>query len=142
MPITGLNHITLTVSDLARSLAFYTDTLGAVQRTASKTAAYLDLGPIWLCLEQADPVTPRGDDTHIALSCAPEVFEALAARITSHAPLWKENRSEGASLYFLDPDGHKLELHLGDMATRLAHYQAHPEKGVHVLDRTLGEEAP
>ncbi|GHL45122.1 hypothetical protein ECZU28_51170 [Escherichia coli] len=26
------------------------------------------------------------------------------------AEVWKDNRSEGASYYFLDPDGHKLEL--------------------------------
>ncbi|WP_159065009.1 hypothetical protein [Thaumasiovibrio subtropicus] len=31
------------------------------------------------------------------------------------------NRSEGQSLYLLDPDGHKLELHVGDLNSRLAH---------------------
>ncbi|MEX3015816.1 VOC family protein [Gymnodinialimonas hymeniacidonis] len=133
MGITGLNHITLAVSDLARSVAFYTDVLGAVQRTASARSAYLELGPIWLCLEATDALTPRADDTHIAFSCAPAEFARLTEHISAHAPLWKENRSEGASLYFLDPDGHKLELHLGDLASRLAHYRDHPEKGVQVL---------
>ena len=133
MTITGLNHITLTVADLPRAVAFYTDLLGAVQHTDSPHSAYLELGSLWLCLERAETVTPRTDDTHIAFSCAPDAFAALADRISAHAPLWKENRSEGASLYFVDPDGHRLELHVGNLATRLAHYRAHPEKGVTVL---------
>jgi hypothetical protein len=47
----------------------------------------------------------------------------------SIAPLrgfWQENRSEGASLYFLDPDGHKLEIHAGDWQTRLAAMKQDP----------------
>lgn len=34
----------------------------------------------------------------------------------------EENLSEGDSLYFLDPDGHKLELHVGSLQSRLDHY--------------------
>jgi catechol 2,3-dioxygenase-like lactoylglutathione lyase family enzyme len=133
MTITGLNHITLAVADLPRAVAFYTDLLGAVQHTDSPHSVYLELGTLWLCLEQASPVTPRTDDTHIAFSCASDAFAALSDRISAHAPLWKENRSEGASLYFLDPDGHRLELHVGNLATRRAHYRAHQEMGVTVL---------
>lgn len=69
--------------------------------------------------------SPREDDSHIALSCGPEDYATLCARL-SEAPVWKVNRSEGASLYILDPDGHKLELHLGDLASRLAQYRAAP----------------
>ncbi|WP_224814437.1 VOC family protein [Hasllibacter sp. MH4015] len=133
MPITGLNHITLAVSDLPRALDFYRDVLGARQVTDAPGSVYLDLGGIWLCLERADHVTTRADDTHIALSCGKADFDALAARISARAALWKVNRSEGASLYFLDPDGHKLELHIGDLASRLVHYRSHPDKGVRVL---------
>ena len=63
------------------------------------------------------------DYTHIAFDVAPEDFEPLRARVVS-APVWKDNRSEGLSLYILDPDGHKLELHVGSLASRLAHDRA------------------
>lgn len=43
---------------------------------------------------------------------------------------WKENSSEGESMYFLDPDGHKLELHVGDWRTRLEACRARPYDGM------------
>ncbi|MDU8913332.1 VOC family protein [Aestuariicoccus sp. MJ-SS9] len=134
MPITGVNHITLCVTDLDRSLAFYRDVLGGRLAAGGGRAAYLELGTLWLCLEVAAAVATREDDSHFALACAPRDFDALAARIDAHAPRWKENRSEGASLYFRDPDGHKLELHVGELESRLAHYRAHPDKGMEVVD--------
>ena len=129
--ITGVNHITLVVTDLARSLAFWKATLGLTLRAQSPKLAYLEGGSLWLCLERGTP-SPREDDSHIALSCAPEDFPTLSARLGS-APVWKANRSEGASLYILDPDGHKLELHLGDLASRLAHYRPNAPKDMTVL---------
>ena len=40
--------------------------------------------------------------------------------IASGAHIFKENTSPGKSLYFLDPDGHKLEIHVGDWQSRMA----------------------
>lgn len=44
----------------------------------------------------------------------------------AHKELFKENASPGESLYFLDPDGHKLEIHIGNWKTRIAAKKAHP----------------
>lgn len=126
MTIRGLNHLTLAVADLDRSIAFYRDLLGLALRARWAEGAYLEAGNLWLCLSvnPAATDTVRIDYTHTAFDVAAEDFDALAARIRATAPIWKDNRSEGASLYFLDPDGHRLELHAGTLASRLAHYRA------------------
>lgn len=48
--LTGLNHLTLAVSNLASSLNFYTQTLGFIPKAAWDHGAYLSLGELWLCL--------------------------------------------------------------------------------------------
>ena len=129
--VAGLNHVTLAVADLERSVSFYQDTLGFRLRAMWDDGAYLDAGALWLCLslDQNAKHARRDDYTHLALDVAAPQFEALAAQVRTTAPIWKENRSEGASLYFLDPDGHKLELHVGSLASRLQHYRDHPVNG-------------
>jgi catechol 2,3-dioxygenase-like lactoylglutathione lyase family enzyme len=134
--VSGLNHLTLAVSDLSRSVAFYRDILGMRVRAQWAEGAYLEAGSLWLCLSLDRPSFPekRADYTHIAFDVDDADFDAVSERIRAGAMIWKENRSEGKSLYFLDPDGHKLELHVGSLASRLAHYRAHPAKGVTILD--------
>jgi hypothetical protein len=39
---------------------------------------------------------------------------------------FKDNRSEGESFYFLDPDGHQLELHVGDWLSRVEAKKINP----------------
>lgn len=130
--IRGLNHLTLAVIDLDRAIAFYRDVLGCVLRARWSEGAYLEAGSIWLCLQvDANRRTVMGVDyTHFAFDVAAEAFEALSARVRQHAVVWKDNKSEGASLYFLDPDGHRMELHAGSLASRLDHYRANPSSGV------------
>ena len=134
--IRGLNHLTLAVTDVDRSVAFYRDLLGCTLRAIWAEGAYLEAGALWLCLSR-DPAAAdavRGDYTHYAFDVDPVGFDALCAAIRAQAVIWKENRSEGGSLYFLDPDGHRLEMHIGTLASRLAHYRGAAEKGVTVLD--------
>ena len=48
--LTGLNHLTLSVRDLARSVVFYRDTLGLRLHARWDRGAYLSAGDLWLCL--------------------------------------------------------------------------------------------
>lgn len=125
MAVRGLNHLTLAVSDLERSVAFYTDLLGFRLRVLWRAGAYLEGGSLWLCLSLDEDIgdLPAGGYTHYAFDISEGDFAALCARIRARAIIWKENRSEGASLYFLDPDGHRLEVHAGDLLSRLASYR-------------------
>ena len=126
--VTGLNHVTLAVRDLPRSVGFYRDLLGFELKALWPEGAYLQAGALWLCLslDPAARAKPHPDYTHLALDVGAAAFDALAVAVSQVAPLWKANRSEGASLYFLDPDGHRLELHVGSLASRLDHYRRHP----------------
>jgi catechol 2,3-dioxygenase-like lactoylglutathione lyase family enzyme len=134
--VSRLNHITLAVADVERSLAFYRDVLGCTVRAAWQDGAYLEAGALWLCLSRDDNArsSPHPDYSHIAFSVADADYSALCERVTAQSVIWKDNKSEGASTYFLDPDGHKLEIHLGGLETRLAHYRDNPSKGVRVFD--------
>jgi catechol 2,3-dioxygenase-like lactoylglutathione lyase family enzyme len=72
--------------------------------------------------------------THIAFAVAEHDFAPLAARIkAAGATIFQENTSEGHSLYFLDPDGHKLEIHVGDLASRLRAARAQPWPGLEMF---------
>ena len=120
--INGVNHITLAVRDLDEAVQFYEDVLGLELRKRWPGGAYLEAGGFWICLSPDDATRsePHPDYTHLAFDVDDQTFDALATRITeAGARVWKDNRSEGRSHYFLDPDGHKLELHVGTLQTRL-----------------------
>jgi ribosomal-protein-alanine N-acetyltransferase len=135
--VSGVNHLTLAVRDVPRSLAFYRDVLGMRPVAAWPRGAYLLAGDTWVALvaDQAARTAPLPEYTHIALSVAPASFEKLSAIIqAAGAPIWQANRSEGESLYFLDPDGHKLEIHSSDLAARLRAARANPWEGLVILE--------
>ena len=133
--LSGLNHLTLAVSNLTPSVAFYHHLLGMRLHARWDGGAYLSCGDLWLCLsldDQRRKTTPEESDyTHYAFSVAEADFTSMAARLTQAGTVvWKDNRSEGASYYFLDPDGHKLELHVGSLAQRLAACRERPYQGM------------
>ena len=117
--VTGLNHITLTVSNLDSSLAFYQQLLGMQAHVRWQRGAYLSAGSLWFCLALGEPA-PSGDYSHIAFSVEPEQFAELRSKLLkAQLELWQDNTSEGDSLYILDPDGHRLEIHVGSLKSRL-----------------------
>lgn len=135
--LTGLNHLTLAVRELERSVDFYQRLLGFRPHARWDAGAYLSLGDLWLCLslDPLKPARPAPEYTHYAFSIAQEDFGAFLHQLRDHGVSeWRRNRSEGDSLYFLDPDGHKLEAHVGDLASRLAECRARPYAGMRFFD--------
>lgn len=136
--LTGLNHLTLAVTDLNRSVAFYHDLLQFQLEATWDTGAYLSLPGLWLCLS-LDPLresAPAADYTHYAFSLGGAGDFPLFVKHLRSANVreWQDNRSEGASFYFLDPDGYKLEAHVGDLASRLAACRQRPYAGMRFFD--------
>src|ERR1043165_1123444 len=81
--ITGLNHLTLAVSDLERSVAFYSELLGFSVRMRSPSSAYLESGTLWLALV-LDPAVRRGalpEYSHVAFSISASALRLLADRL-------------------------------------------------------------
>lgn len=75
--------------------------------------------------------TQEGDYTHYAFSIAPEDFESFSYKLKqAGATVLKDNKSEGQSFYFLDPDGHKLGLYVGDLVSRLVQCREKPYSGM------------
>lgn len=136
--LTGLNHLTLAVRALDASIDFYQATLGMRLHARWDSGAYLSAGDLWLCLSldgqgTAELASPAY--THYAVSIAPADFAPFAARLrAAMVPEWQRNSSDGDSLYFLDPDGHQLEVHAGSLAQRLAACRASPYPGMVFTD--------
>jgi catechol 2,3-dioxygenase-like lactoylglutathione lyase family enzyme len=131
--IGGLNHITLAVRDVELSFQFYTKILGLKPVARWSKGAYVETAGTWIALNLDRKVAEatRTDYSHIAFTCSSSDFGSLRRRLLEYGCVeWSENRSEGDSFYFLDPDGHRLELHVGDLESRLRAMREEPWDGV------------
>ncbi|MEE6325734.1 FosB1/FosB3 family fosfomycin resistance bacillithiol transferase, partial [Staphylococcus aureus] len=124
--IKGINHITYSVSNIAKSIEFYRDILGADILVESETSAYFNLGGIWLALNEEKNI-PRSEIkysyTHIAFTISDNDFEDWYNWLKENEVNILEGRDrdirDKKSIYFTDLDGHKLELHTGSLEDRL-----------------------
>ncbi|MCO1334994.1 fosfomycin resistance glutathione transferase [Microbulbifer sp. OS29] len=129
----SLNHITITVSDLEKSLHFYIEILGMKLHAKWTNGAYLSVGGLWFCLSLGRP-SPGTDYSHIAFSVETSDFSAAQKSLMAiNIEMWKENSSEGDSIYFLDPDGYKLEIHVGTLQSRLDSLKNLPYSGLEIF---------
>lgn len=127
--ITGLNHINLVISNMDASFSFYKEVLGFTPLCRSEGSAYFlagdknTPGALWLSLDldRKGVRLPADCNTHVAFSISQEMFAPFVARLVAcGVTSYKENTSPENSFYFLDPDGHKLEIHTGTLQSRLA----------------------
>jgi len=130
----GLNHITVTVNCLDESLEFYCNVLGFTLHAKWNAGAYLSCANVWYCLSLGKS-EPSKDYTHIAFTLDESNLQYLEERLQqNNINKWQDNISEGSSLYILDPNGHKLEIHVGNLQTRLESLKAMPYDGLKIYN--------
>lgn len=135
--LTGINHLTLGVTDLARSIDFYARLLNFRLLATWDAGAYLSLGELWICLslDGVGRIADQAGYTHYAFSIRQHDFPGFRQRLQAAGIAEsKVNRSEGDSFYFLDPDGHQLEAHVGTLSSRLAQCREQPYAGMRFFD--------
>lgn len=131
--IKGINHITLSVKDVDQSFEFYTQILGFKPVVKWPKGAYLLAGDLWFCLFLDDNTrkSKLPEYTHIAFTISEQNFKVMSERIKkSGAKIWQENQTEGDSLYFVDPNGHKLEIHASNLKARIKRAKTNPWDGL------------
>ncbi len=130
--IKGISHITLICKDLEKSSRLFCDLLGAVEVYSSgknnfsvSKEKFLLIGDLWIALMEG-PSLERSYN-HIAFHIEERDLPFFESKIQSMglelAPGRARDPREGKSIYFYDYDHHLLELHTGDLATRLNYYQ-------------------
>ncbi len=112
-PLTGkmLNHVTLYVSDVARSKKFYQRLLALPVRKEEKDLCNLDLGESFLYLYQKDSA-PAIDHFCVGINSfnADTVFEKLKKEFPSSNPIMED----GKEIYLRDPDNTRVQLSAKD----------------------------
>ncbi|MBX8993330.1 MULTISPECIES: FosB/FosD family fosfomycin resistance bacillithiol transferase [Staphylococcus] len=128
--IKSINHVTYSVSDLKNSVDFYKNILKAKILLEGKNTAYFTVGGVWLALNEESDI-PRNEIqysyTHIAFSIDEREFDGWYKWLKENNVNILDGRQRDVrdkkSIYFTDPDGHKLELHTGTLEDRLKYYK-------------------
>lgn len=128
--IQSINHVTYSVSNIKQSITFYKDILKANILVESDKTAYFTLSGLWLALNEEKDI-PRYEIqysyTHLAFTIDENKFEEWYKWLKHNNVNILEGRTrdirDKKSIYFTDPDGHKLELHTGTLQDRLDYYK-------------------
>jgi catechol 2,3-dioxygenase-like lactoylglutathione lyase family enzyme len=110
---TGVDHVVLHVNDVQRAKKFYTEVLGMTAYREDPGQAFLHAGSQGVALfEKAGgaPLTTGNDLNHLALNVAAGTYETLKAELEKQGVAVTGRPGEDRCIYFLDPDGHRLQL--------------------------------
>ena len=117
MQLQRLDHVSLNVTDRARSIAWYRDVLGLTQLNQPSDddePVFLGEPGLQFGLFQAQTQSPSRERESSGLRHVAIVVDDLDAaqeRLRSHGVAFRyEDHGNALSVYFDDPDGHVLEL--------------------------------
>ncbi len=112
--LTQINNVMLGTTDLARSLAFYRDTLGLAVQFEMPGFVFLNAGGVTLSLSttHAKLATPVAGGTEIVFGVADvtAAHEALRARGVEFLNAPRNVTGDQWAANFRDPDGHLLSI--------------------------------
>ena len=121
--VLGIDHVAISVRDLDRSLEFYTKVIGLkiTEREISKPGIeyFLDCGSSLVGLIQGEKDGKKHlledaglGGNHFAFRARTKDFDRIVEEIRERKiPItFSKKREKSWSLYFLDPDGNKLEI--------------------------------
>ncbi|MES5812671.1 FosB/FosD family fosfomycin resistance bacillithiol transferase [Mammaliicoccus sciuri] len=125
-----INHICYSVSNLNESIYFYKDILCGDLLLIGETTAYFDIGGLWVALNEEKDI-PRNEIqysyTHTAFTIDESEYNSWYRWLKKNNVNILEGRTRDVrdkkSIYFIDPDGHKLELHTGTLENRMNYYK-------------------
>jgi catechol 2,3-dioxygenase-like lactoylglutathione lyase family enzyme len=130
MDLEQLDHVALTVADVERSMRWYRDVLGFEKRHDE-----WDTEPAMMCIgstcvalfesKRAESPPPAGHDMvalrHLAFRASREMFERAQVELGERGIEFSFMDHETAhSIYFADPDGHRLEITTYELGTAAA----------------------
>jgi len=122
--ITGLSHLALRVTDLARAKRFYAETLGFPVVLEQGDIVLVNANGVLLGMRGGNPATAPGDRfdpyrvgiDHLALAVAdPAALDGLARQLDAagvrHNGVEDDPTTGGRYISFYDPDGIAWELY-------------------------------
>lgn len=121
MDLGGLDHVALTVTDVARSVAWYRETLDlehvhegmwdGVPTMLGRGNAWLALFPVKSKAPGAPPARTQLAVQHVAFVATRAAFDAARETLPARGvPIEFQDHEISHSIYFRDPDGHALEI--------------------------------
>lgn len=121
--VMGIDHAAISVRDLDASLKFYTEVLGlrvSLRENQKPGSEYfLDCGTSLIGLIQGDPAGEKHllqdagfGGNHVSFRVKTAEFDAAVELLKAKnvTVTFQKKREKSWSVYFLDPDGNKLEI--------------------------------
>jgi metallothiol transferase len=115
IPVSGIDHVALRVSDVEKSARFYTELFGAKVRSQSSSSVFLDVGDDWVALfaqgvaSTGYGATAPGVD-HLSFHSVNARSAADRMAVLREHGLDPVSPAGSGRVYFKDPDGNILQL--------------------------------